>query len=144
MFAFVVRRLYFLKHIPFAPQVFDSFMKVSASIFNPALNSALDTIEREVTSWNGVNSKLHKYGGIEFSFHGKELGHIHSNGLLDILFSLEIKKKLLHKGLADHHHKFPDSGWISFYIRKEGDENRAVQLLKYSYQVRSGLAPYSP
>lgn len=45
----------------------------------------MDDIEREVTKWQGVTLGSHKYGGLQFNHNYRELGHVHSNRLLDML-----------------------------------------------------------
>ena len=80
----------------------------------------------------GVDVSLHKFGGRQFNYGRKEIGHIHSNGILDLLFSIKMKKNLLAEGRIADHHVFANSGWTSFYIRSEQDVDKAVELLKMS------------
>jgi hypothetical protein len=35
------------------------------------------------------------------------------------------------------HHVLPESGWVSFYIRQEGDIEQAIALLQRSYDIAS-------
>lgn len=132
MFKFVVRYLGFLKRVPFFATFLEAWMMIYYSIANPRLSKAIDVIEHKVTSWQGVSVSLHRFGGIQFNHNGKEIGHIHSNGILDILFSMKTKQQLLAEGYVDDHHVFPGSGWISFYIRSEEDVETAVRLLGLS------------
>ncbi|MEO6520853.1 MAG: luciferase family protein [Mucilaginibacter sp.] len=76
---------------------------------------------------------MHRYGGVQFNYNGKEIGHVHSNGLLDVLFSRQIKYDLMNQGLINDHHVFNNSGWISFYIKKEEDVAYAIDLLRMAY-----------
>ncbi|MEP6613941.1 MAG: luciferase family protein, partial [Mucilaginibacter sp.] len=98
----------------------------------------IDDIEAEVLSWPGVYKSMHKYGGLQFNFNGRELGHIHSNGLLDIRFNRKVKQLLLAEGRAAEHHAFKKSGWISFYIRNPRDAVYAQELLKRALFTISG------
>jgi len=134
MFSFVIKRLYFLCNFPFASAFFDCLLKIYCVFINHKLIDIQDEIEKEVNDWPDIESKMHKFGGVEFILHGNEIGHIHSNGLLDILFTKEIKHKLLFDGQISNHHRFPKSGWISFYIKSEKDKGVALSLLRYSYQ----------
>ena len=113
MFALVVRYLYFLKHVPLAPQLFDVLIRMYYTAFKGDVIRYIDEIERELMRWDSVCVKMHRYGGIEFVYRDRELGHIHSNGLLDILFTRKQKNDLIANKRADHHHKFPNSGWVS-------------------------------
>jgi hypothetical protein len=134
MFKFVVRYFVFLKYIPLLPQVFDLLFKQWNGLFLPQLNDWLDQIESEMLLIPDIKLSLHRYGGIQFNYGTKELGHLHSNGLLDILTSKATKSIYLSKGIATNHHVMPQSGWISFYISTNEDQKQAVVLLKEAYE----------
>lgn len=137
MFSFVVRWLGFFKAIPLAAHFFDAILKLDALVRQPELLEWLDDLEAEVFRWNGTTITLHKYGGLQFNYQGKEFGHLHSNGLLDILFSQDTRKTLLTEGRIQAHHLFPESGWISFYIRSKDDVSYAKRLMFMSYIKRT-------
>ena len=45
-----------------------------------------------------------------------------------------MRASLLHSaGKAERHHVLPESGWVSFWIRREGDEAQAIELLRSAY-----------
>jgi hypothetical protein len=96
---------------------------------------AAEQITEEVTSWEGVSSRPHRFGGIEFRLGKRELGHLHGNYLLDIQFPLKLRDELVESHRAEPHHILPESGWVSFAIRKEGDVKEAIGLLKLSLGV---------
>lgn len=133
LFSFVVKNFGFLKYVPLVPLVFDAWLKLWTLITSPAILNAMDDIEAEVLTWKGANAGLHKYGGVQFNYNGRELGHIHGNGLLDMRFSHSVKNQLLAENRITHHHVFVNSGWISFYIRNTEDAGYAIQLLKMAY-----------
>ncbi|MBL7873340.1 MAG: DUF5519 family protein [Cyclobacteriaceae bacterium] len=133
MFNLVVKYAAPLKHVPVLPHLFDALLKISSIFSNKYLLDYLDEIENEVLSWEHVALQMHKFGGTQFNFNGKELGHIHGNGLLDILFSRKTKSELMLKYCVNEHHVFKDSGWISFQVKTEVDKKIAIQLLRYSY-----------
>jgi Family of unknown function (DUF5519) len=133
MFDFVVKYLGFLKNVPLLPQVFEVYLILWSFIFKPEVLDVIDAVRDEVLSWNDTSESMHKYGGTQFDCRGKEIGHIHGNGILDILFSKKIKEQLLAEGKIKDHHVFTRSGWVSFYIRKKEDEVYAIQLLHLSY-----------
>lgn len=136
MFHFVVKYLGFLKWIPVLPHIFDTFLKLSYLIYNKRIVELTDEIESVVSEWDGVTSSLHKYGGLQFNYGNREIGHIHSNGLVDIFFDRKKKKELLAIGMAEEHHVFKNSGWVSLYIKTEADMNNAILLLKMSYLTK--------
>ncbi len=133
MFNITIKYFGFLKHIPLLPHLFDSFMKISILFSNKHTLDYIDEIENEVLSWNNTTVHLHKFGGIQFDVNKKEIGHIHSNGILDILFSREIKTQLIKQGKATEHHTIKNSGWITLHIKTDEDKITAIQLLRDSY-----------
>ncbi|RKR82439.1 hypothetical protein BDD43_2619 [Mucilaginibacter gracilis] len=134
MFKFIIKYLGFLKVVPMVALVFDCMLKLLMLITNPAIANYIDELEATVLRWPGTSTTLHKYGGIQFNYRGTEIGHIHSNSLLDILLSLKTKQMLLAEGRATDHHTFIKSGWVSFYIKNDSDARYAVKLLKLGYQ----------
>ena len=136
MFDFVVRYLGWLKHLPLTALVFDVMLKMWQMLTQPEMLDWIDELEAEFLRWDDASTSIHKYGGLQFNFAGKELGHLHSNGLLDMLFSNELKAGLLREGRVKPHHIFKKSGWISFYIRDIGDKDYALKLLRMAYLRR--------
>ncbi|WP_293789201.1 luciferase family protein [uncultured Pedobacter sp.] len=136
MFHFIVYRLNFLKGVPLFALIYDSCLKIAMFLAAPERLGWFDDIENEVLSWDGTNVSLHKFGGTQFNYGRKEIGHLHSNGLLDILVGRQVKQELLASGKAEVHHIFKESGWISFYILTEKDLINAKCLLKEAYQSR--------
>ena len=137
MFNFIVRYFGFLKHIPLLPHVFDAMLKIVLVLRHSEIASYLDEIEDEVLSWNEISLRMHKYGGIQFDINKREIGHIHGNGLLDILFSREDKARFMAYGRVQEHHVFKNSGWVSLYIQTSEDRDLAIQLLRYSYAKKA-------
>jgi hypothetical protein len=99
------------------------------------IKDALQKINEAVSAWEGVTSRAHRFGGIEFTLGKRELGHVHGNKLVDIPFPKAIRNELVDSGKVLPHHILPESGWISFYIRKEEDVSRAIELFKLSYET---------
>ncbi|TWR30285.1 hypothetical protein FPZ43_04930 [Mucilaginibacter pallidiroseus] len=137
MFGFVIKHFGFLKYVPLAPHVFDAMLKVWTAFSRPHVLGYIDTIEAELMRWQGMRLTIHKYGGIQFNYHGKELGHIHSNGLLDMPLSRKQKHQLMqqHATVQDHH-TFKGTGWISLFIKAEGDVQLTMSIFQLAYKTR--------
>ena len=133
MFHFIVKHFGFLKAFPLLLHLLDSFLQIGLLVISPKLSNSFDELEAEVLTWEGTSISMHKYGGVQFNCEGKELGHLHSNGLLDVLFTRKISRKLIAEGKAMQHHVFVNSGWISFYLTQPADKEYALMLLKMSY-----------
>ena len=100
-----------------------------------SITGAREPIHASVTSWVGVEAHPHRFGGTEFMIGKREIGHIHGDWLVDIPFPTKVRDQLIAAGRAEPHHILPDSGWISFYLRQEADVDRAIALLRMSYDI---------
>lgn len=86
-------------------------------------------------SWNGMEAHPHRFGGTEFRMGRREIGHIHGDYLVDIPFPKKVRDEIVSAREAEPHHILPETGWVSFYLREEGDIARAIGLLKRSYEI---------
>lgn len=114
----------------------DALMMIWNIAFNREVIYCIEKIEEQVVMWPGMSATLHKFGGLQFNYSGKEIGHIHSNGILDILFNKKLKRAMMQQGLVLEHHVFKHSGWISFYIHSKSDVEKAMLLLEMSYKQK--------
>lgn len=89
----------------------------------------------------------HHFGGVEIRYGRRELGHIHGNHLVDLPFPVRVREELVRGGRAQVHHILPESGWVSFPIRREDDIPGAIALLRLAYEravAKAGNAAPSP
>ena len=93
----------------------------------------LKKLEDKVSTWPQVSVHPHRFGGREFRFGNAEIGHVHAGGIVDIPFPRSLRDALLENSLAEEHHWVPNSGWITFQMRKEEDLSHAVWLMRLSY-----------
>ena len=91
-------------------------------------------IVREVSSWPGVTIGRHRFGGTEFRYGRRELGHLHGNRLADLPFPLLVRDELVAAGRAEPHHIYPESGWVSYFITDDHDVERVVALFRLNYE----------
>jgi hypothetical protein len=91
-------------------------------------------IEDEVSSWEGVTTHSHRFGGVEFRLGKRELGHLHGDRLADIPFPKRVRDELIAADRARPHHVLPDSGWISRWIERDEDADDVVELFRLSYE----------
>ncbi len=87
----------------------------------------------QLLSWPEVTQQPHRFGGIEFLFIGKEIGHLHGDHLVDLLMPKSFRDQLIVSGRAQPHHMYPDSGWVSVYLTSNGDVTNAIELLRFKY-----------
>ena len=98
-------------------------------------NGALERIRKAVMTWEGVESQPHRFGGVEFRYGKREIGHIHGDFLVDIPFPIKERNELIESRRAEPHHILPSSGWVSCYIKNEDDINTAIELLELSLRL---------
>jgi luciferase-like monooxygenase len=92
-----------------------------------------DAIVEEVASWPGVTTGRHPFGGTEFRFGRRELGHLHQDRLADLPFPLLVRDDLVAACRVEPHHIHPESGWVSYFIRDETDVARVIALFRMNY-----------
>ena len=93
-----------------------------------------ETVEREVSGWEGVEAKLHRFGGIEFRVRGHENGHLHGSRIADSPFPVRMSKALAAEGRAQPHHLLPQTGWVSYYPGDPEDARAVVELFRLNYE----------
>ena len=90
-------------------------------------------IVRQISTWPGVTTGRHRFGGTEFRYGHRELGHLHGSRLADLPFPLLVRDELVAAGRAEPHHIHPESGWVSYFIRDEADIAPVVALFRMNY-----------
>jgi len=46
-----------------------------------------------------------------------------------------VRDEIVAAGRAQPHHILPDTGWVSFYLRGEGDVEKAIGLVRESFEM---------
>jgi len=100
-----------------------------------AVHGAQSRITKEVTSWSGVTSHPHRFGGVEYVIGKREIGHIHGDQLVDIPFPKKVRDEIVAEGRAEPHHILPETGWVSCYLHQEADVENVIALLRQSYEI---------
>lgn len=95
---------------------------------------AKERIDAAVQGWPGITSKPHRFGGTQYTLGRREIGHVHDDNLVDIPFPKSVRDRLVADGRAEPHHVLPQSGWVSIYLRREPDVDRAIELLRLSFE----------
>ena len=100
-----------------------------------SMRGAQESITQAVTAWADVTVQPHRFGGVEYRVGKREIGHIHGDHLVDIPFPKKVRDEIVAGGRAQPHHILPETGWVSFYLREEGDVEEAIALLLESYEI---------
>jgi hypothetical protein len=97
------------------------------------MSSAGERIHLEVSSWPGVTAETHRFGGIEYLYGKKELGHVHGDRLADLPFPRRVHDELIAAGRAERHHVLPDTGWVSRWIKGDDEADDVIALFRLNY-----------
>ena len=100
-----------------------------------SVKDASKKIHEAIMKYKDICSGDHRFGGTEYKLGKREIGHVHGDHLLDIPFPIKIRNELVESREAQPHHILPDSGWVSVHLNKEEDVDRAINLLKRSYEI---------
>lgn len=107
------------------------------------MKRAGELIRDEVGSWPGVTTAPHRFGGLEYRYGRKDMGHVHGDRLADLPVPRRLHDDLIAAGRARPHHVLPETGWISVFIDGPADAANVVELfrLQYDRYVKRGSAP---
>ena len=95
---------------------------------------AAERIDAAMRGLAGVTAGPHRFGGAEYRVGRREIGHVHGDALVDIPFPKKVREELVAAGRAERHHILPESGWVSVWLREAADVERAVELLRLSFE----------
>ncbi len=137
IFRFVVKELRWLARIPVLPQLFDAGLMITTMLFNRPRLRAMEMFENAVCCKYAIQKRPHRFGGVGFFIGTTEIGHLHGNGLLDLFVGKSFRTEQVRQGHALLHHVFPDSGWISFWLRTPADIAQALELFEIASKYRT-------
>jgi luciferase-like monooxygenase len=75
------------------------------------MRGAGERIKEAVMSWSGVEAVPHRFGGTEYGYGRKEMGHVHGDRLADLPLPRKVHDEVIEDGRAQLHHVLPDTGW---------------------------------
>ena len=97
------------------------------------VHRAGEVIREAALSWPGVEAAPHRFGGIEYRYGRKEMGHVHGDRLADMPFPRKLHDELIALGRAQPHHVLPDTGWVSVWINGPDDTAAVIDLFRMQY-----------
>lgn len=95
--------------------------------------SPVEQIVETVSSWPGITTGEGRYDSTTFRLEGREIGHVHPWGPVDIGYPKRIRDALVAEGLTGEHHVIPNSNATTFRVESADDVDQAVTLLRISY-----------
>lgn len=104
----------------------------------------VEQLINEVGEWPGVTVGEHRFGGTEWRVGPREIGHVHSWGMLDIAYLRALRDVLIEEGHTGVHHLLDQSGWTTFYIEHPDDYDHARWLVRLSYLYHVNILKKTP
>ncbi len=129
VFHWVVRHVRWLARVSGFAHLFDAWLLGWSCVFHRQRISAMEALEAVAKQTPGLQLGVHRFGGTAFVVAGREVGHIHGNGLLDVRLGIARAAEYIAAGRAIPHHVFPSSGWVSFQIESAQDAAPALKIL---------------
>jgi hypothetical protein len=122
---------------PWAPTIFDGVLMLFALLFTPRRFIVQERLWNQILDLAGVSETSHRYGGREAVFQGRELCHIHGNGVLDFILpkGVDVPDALLTH--IHPHHVYPDSRWRTILVSKSIDNAAVINLLNTIREQRN-------
>ena len=123
--------------MPWAPQIFDGLLMLYALIITPRRFIVQERLWSQILNLTGVSETSHRFGGREAILQGRELCHIHGNGVLDFILPRDVD---VPDALLSHiypHHVYPDSRWRTIVVNKSIDCAAVMTLLAAIREQRS-------
>ena len=105
--------------------------------------TAGQVIREAVGSWPGVTVAPHRFGGLEYLYGRKEMGHVHGDRLADLPMPRRLRDELVAAGRAEPHHVLPKTGWISVFIKSPNDVEGVIELFRLQYERYAGSGSQS-
>ena len=75
----------------------------------------------------------HRFGGLEYRYGRKEMGHVHGDRLADLPMPRRFHDELIAQGPAQPHHVLPETGWISVRMAGPDDARAVIELFRLQY-----------
>ena len=100
-----------------------------------SVSGASKRIASALQTCSGITAQPHRFGGMEYRLGRREIGHVHTDHLVDIPFPKKVRDELVATSRAAPHHILPQSGWVSIHLNQEADVDRAIELLRYSFEI---------
>ena len=104
------------------------------------MKGAGERIRMTVTSWPRVEAVSHRFGGTEYRYGRKEMGHVHGDRLADLPLPRKLRDEMIAAGRAQPHHVLPQTGWVSCWMAGPEDAAGVIELFRIQYDRYAALA----
>ena len=106
---------------------------------NAAADSPVDRVVETAAAWPGVTTGRGRFGSTTLELAGREIGHVHAWGPVDVTYPGPIRDWFVESGLTGEHHVVPNSNATTYRVESEEDVDGAVTLLRVSYLYHASV-----
>jgi hypothetical protein len=128
---------------PWAPAIFDAMLMLWALTVTPRRFIVQERLWNQILDLAGVSETSHRYGGREAVFQGRELCHIHGNGVLDFILPRGVDVPNALNTNIHPHHVYPNSRWRTILVSKSIDCAAVMTLLDAIREHRCLQGPFA-
>ena len=114
---------------PWAPAIFDAMLMLWALTVTPRRFMVQERLWNQILDLTGVSETSHRYGGREAVFQGRELCHIHGNGVLDFILPKGVDVPNALNTRIHPHHVYPNSRWRTIVVDRTLNTVAVISLL---------------
>jgi hypothetical protein len=97
--------------------------------------AAFDALLDAIVAIDGITASARPINTIGFYLKGRELGHVHRNGHVDLHVPMLVHDRLITEGRAVHHRSQHGTSWISHDLFAASDVNEAAWLLNLTMLI---------
>jgi putative MATE family efflux protein len=102
---------------------------------NPEREAAFDALLDAIMNIDGITASARPINTIGFYLKGRELGHVHRNGHVDLHVPMLVHDQLIAEGRAAHHRSQHGTSWISHNLFAASDVSEAAWLLNLTMLI---------
>ncbi len=100
-----------------------------------AREAAFDALLDATLTIDGITASARPINTIGFYLKGRELGHVHRNGHVDLHVPMLVHDQLITEGRAVHHRSQHGTSWVSHDLFAASDVSEAAWLLKLTTHI---------
>lgn len=106
----------------------------------PGMATAFEQFIAEVGHWKDVEVGTARSNTLSFRIKGREIGHLHTDGRLDLPLPHQLRDELVKLGQVEHHGQHYNSCWVTKQIANADDIEEARRILQLNHLLYLGLS----
>lgn len=100
-----------------------------------AMHASIKNLLHQLEHMDELAVRPRPINTVGFYVHGRELGHVHRDGRVDLHLPPEVHDVVIDEGKADFHPVHHDACWVTHRLADEEDANEAAWLVRLSLTI---------